>query len=147
MKKALSFVLLLTGLTLLPTGANAQRRAPADEGVRAELQKMADAWNAANLTGHVAPYADSATMMGGRGPIVGRDTIQAALKRSFWRDNKPTQRLRFEQVAVRPLGERHALATGHFILTAADGKETGGWFTTVWQLSEGRWRIIHDHSS
>ena len=80
MKKALSPALLVAGLILLPAGANAQRRVSVNEGVRAELQKMAEAWNAANLAGHVAPYADSATMMGGRGPIVGRDTIEAALK-------------------------------------------------------------------
>jgi hypothetical protein len=49
--------------------------------VRRKLQSTADAWNRADLAGHVAPYADSAAFMTGRGPMIGRDKIETSLRR------------------------------------------------------------------
>src|SRR4051794_32511656 len=56
-----------------------------DAEVRRKLQSTADAWNNGVLAGHVATYADSAAFMTGRGPMIGRDKIEASLRRSFWR--------------------------------------------------------------
>ena len=57
------------------------------------------------------------------------------------------QQLRFEQLNVRPLGRDRALMTGRFFLYGGGGEERGGWYTLVWERIDGRWRIIHDHSS
>lgn len=119
-------------------------------GVRAELERtltaMADAWNAGDLAGHIAPYADSATMMTGRGPEGGRERIGEMLSRAFWRDGRPLQQLRFEQVLVRPIGERGAVVTGRFILSGGGRDDQSGRFTTVWERTADGWRIVHDHS-
>lgn len=108
---------------------------------------MSDAWNAGNLAGHVAPYADSATMMTTNGLIVGRDTIAAHLRRGYWKNGKPGQQLRFEDLVVRSLGADYALSTGRFVLFGGGKPEASGHFSLVWQRIDGRWRIIHDHSS
>ena len=115
--------------------------------IRTELNAIAVAWNAADLERHVAPYADSATMMGSRGLIRGRNAVRDLLARGFWQDGKPLQQLRFEEVEVRMLGRGDAaVVTGKFILTGGGRPEASGRFTTVWELRGGRWLTVHDHS-
>ena len=133
---------------LLTAPVPGPRLARADDAeVRRKLQSTADAWNRADLAGHVAPYADSAAFMTGRGPMIGRDKIEASLRRGFWREGKPLQALRYEHVSVRALGPGHALVTGRFVLTGGARADATGWFTLVWERGPQGWREIHDHSS
>ena len=89
----------------------------AETAIPAIMNAMAEAWNNNDLAAHIRPYADSATFMGNNGPIRGRDRVGESLSRSFWRDGKAKQRLSFDRITIRPLGEYHALQTGHFLLT------------------------------
>lgn len=107
---------------------------------------MASAWNNANLAGHVAPYADSATFMV-RGPVRGRDRIRASLERSFWREGRPLQQLRFDSLTVRPTGTGHALVTGKFTLYGGGRDDRSGWFSLTYGRTAEGWKILHDHSS
>ena len=118
-----------------------------DAEVRRKLQSTADAWNRADLAGHVATYADSAAFMTGRGPMIGRDKIESSLRRGFWRQGKPVQTLRYEHVSVRALGRDHALVTGRFVLTGGGRDDASGWFSLVWERGPQGWEEIHDHSS
>ena len=111
------------------------------------LMASAQAWNKADLPGHIGLYADTATFMGGNGPIHGRDRVGESLAKSFWRDGKPKQTLSFDRIEVRPLGDRHALSTGHFVLTGGGEADRSGWFSLTWEKTSTGWRIIHDHSS
>jgi uncharacterized protein (TIGR02246 family) len=140
-------LLLATALVvaLAPALASAQDHDHAEIPVL--LHQIADAWNDGDLPGHVAVYADSATFMTGRGPIVGRHRTAEALERSFFRDGRPLQQLRFEQIQVRPLGPDHALVIGRFILHGGGMDESSGWFSTIWAWTGARWETIHDHSS
>lgn len=143
MLRRVVLVLLLCG-GVVPGGVAAQS---ADSIIRSELTAIAVAWNAADIEQHVAPYADSATMMGSRGLIRGRNAIRDLLARGFWRDGKPLQQLRFEEVEVRLLGRGDAaVVTGKFVLTGGDRDEASGRFTTVWERRGGRWLTVHDHS-
>lgn len=111
------------------------------------LMASAEAWNNADLPGHIGLYTDTATFMGGNGPIQGRDRVGDSLAKSFWRDGKPKQTLSFDRIEVRPLGDRHALSTGHFVLTGGGEADRSGWFSLTWEKTSTGWRIIHDHSS
>ena len=111
------------------------------------LMASAEAWNKADLPGHIGLYTDTATFMGGNGPIQGRDRVGESLAKSFWRDGKPKQTLSFDRTEVRPLGDRHALSTGHFVLTGGGEADRSGWFSLTWEKTSTGWRIIHDHSS
>lgn len=110
------------------------------------IEATAAAWNRADLDGHVSAYADSAEFMA-PGPLVGRDRIKASLLRSFWRDGRPVQQLRYEQIQVRPLGPNFALMTGHCVLSGGGRPDYTCWFSLVWQRTPAGWKIIHDHSS
>ena len=111
------------------------------------LMTSADAWNQADLPGHIGLYTENATFMGGNGPIQGRAVVGESLAKSFWRDGKPKQKLSFDRIEVRPLGDAHALSTGHFVLTGGGEADRSGWFSLTWEKTSGGWRIIHDHSS
>ncbi len=143
-------LLLALALVALAGCAAPASLAPAPDPAAAILPAFAasaEAWNRADLAGHVAMYADSAAFMTGNGPLVGRERTAQTLERAFFRDGRPVQQLRFESIAVTRLGPAHALATGRFILSGGGEADRTGWFTTVWTYTDGAWRIIHDHSS
>jgi uncharacterized protein (TIGR02246 family) len=130
-------------------GAVAGAPAPAADPTAEILvlqDSMTSAWNNANLTGHVAPYADSATFMA-PGPLRGRDRIRASLERSFWREGRPLQQLRFDSLTVRPTGPAHALVTGKFTLYGGGRADRSGWFSLTYGRTAEGWKILHDHSS
>ena len=140
-------MLLLATVLTAAAHSTAKAQSPDTAAIRAELHAIAEAWNRADLDRHVAPYADSATMMGGRGLIWGRSEIRALLERGFWRDGKPRQQLRFEEIVIRLVGGPDAaIVTGKFILTGGDRPEVTGRFSTVWERKGGRWMTVHDHS-
>ncbi len=135
-------------LTLLATScASTSAQNDATTALPAALKASSDAWNSADLAGHIRDYADSATFMGGNGPIQGRDRVGAALAKSFWLDGKPKQQLSFDRIDVRPLGDRHALVTGHFLLTGGGEADKSGWFSLTYEKTPSGWFILHDHSS
>lgn len=138
----------LAPLALVLLAATAPLSAQGAETIiRDELEAIAVAWNNNDIERHVRPYADSATMMGSRGLIRGRNAVRDVLLRGFWRDGKALQQLRFDEVEVRMLGRGDAaVVTGRFILTGGGREEATGRFTTVWELRDGRWLTVHDHS-
>jgi ketosteroid isomerase-like protein len=140
-------VALAAALVLGAGGAEAQ----GPDATRGEIQTMLDesasAWNRGDLDGHLADNADSIAFMTRKGPIVGKAKTADALRRSFFKDGKPIQQLRFEQVTIRPLGDDHALVVGRFILDGGGQPEHSGWFSTIWERQAAGWRVIHDHSS
>jgi len=146
--RGLAVALAIAAAAVPAAAARGQMAAPSPEPeIRALLDESAAAWNRGDLDGHLADNADSITFMTGRGPITGKDKTAEALRRGFFRDGRPVQSLRFEQVTVRPLGERYALVVGRFILTGGGEQERSGWFSTVWEQRTEGWRVIHDHSS
>ena len=140
-----SFLLATIATIAVPTISRAQ--APDTAYIRTELQAIADAWNRNDLDRHVAPYADSATMMGNNGLIWGRPAIRALLERGFWREGKAMQQLRFEDIVIRLVGGNNAaIVTGKFILTGGGRADASGRFSTIWERKNGRWMTVHDHS-
>jgi ketosteroid isomerase-like protein len=146
-KFAIACAGVVTCVVLTASCATGAAQNDASTAIPAALKASSDAWNNADLAGHIRDYADTATFMGGNGPIQGRDRVGEALSRSFWRDGKPKQQLSFDRVEVRPLGERHALSTGHFLLTGGGEADKSGWFSLTWEKTGTGWRILHDHSS
>ena len=116
--------------------------------IRAMTQEAEDAWNRADLPGHLAAmYADTTTFMTPAGPQRGVAFIEDAFDQAFWVDGRPRQQLRFEEVVVRRLGGDAALETGRFVLHGGGLPEQSGRFTLVWVRTPDGWRAVHDHSS
>ena len=120
----------------------------ADEAeIRALLAASTEAFNRGDLPGHLAIYDPAITFMTKDGPRPGIAPIEAAFRQSYFRDGLPKQLLRFEQLAVRPLGADQAMATGRFVLAGGDAPDQTGWFTLIWLRTAAGWRAVHDHSS
>lgn len=120
----------------------------ADEAeIRALTTASTEAWNRGDLKGHLAIYVDSVTFMTRQGPRPGVAAIEESFTRTYFRDGKPKQQLRFEQVALRPLGRDAALETARFVLSGGGEQEQSGWFTLVWLRTADGWRAVHDHSA
>ena len=100
------------------------------------LEESASSWNRGDLDGHLADNADSISFR-----------TADALRRSFFKEGKPIQQLRFEQVTIRRLGDGFALVVGRFVLEGGGQPEHSGWFSTIWERQSAGWRVIHDHSS
>jgi uncharacterized protein (TIGR02246 family) len=146
-----SLALLLLSAACASTPAAGPSVPESWEADRAEilalLRESSDAWNRADLSGHLALYVDSVTFMTSTGPRPGVEAVRDAFSQTFWRDGRPLQRLDFEQVTIRPLDENAALQTGRFILSGGGRDEQSGWFTLVWVRTPAGWRAVHDHSS
>ena len=138
----------LASVAVLHAGsAAAQGPNVTEREIQALLDQSAASWNRGDLDGHLADNADSISFMTKQGPIVGKTKTADALRRGFFKDGKPIQQLRFEQVTIRRLGDGHALVVGRFILGGGGQPERSGWFSTVWERQAAGWRVIHDHSS
>ncbi|MGE5231524.1 MAG: YybH family protein [Deltaproteobacteria bacterium] len=114
----------------------------------AQLRRSADAWNRGDLAGFMSDYArDSATSFVEGGHVRrGWDYIRSRYAPRF-APGAARDSLRFEEVAVRPLGSAHALMTARFVLFR-DGRPTAsGPFTLVFERRPDGWKILHDHTS
>jgi ketosteroid isomerase-like protein len=137
---ALSCALLLAACAAAPQASD-------PEQMLAALRASTEAWNRGDLRGHLAIYDKSMTAMTKGGPRPGVAELERSFMRTFFRDGKPKQQLRTEQVAIRRLSADAALMTGRFVLTGGGEPEQSGWFTLVWQRTAEGWKVIHDHSS
>jgi ketosteroid isomerase-like protein len=138
---------LASAAVLHAGSAVAQGPKVTDREIQSLLDESAASWNRGDLDGHLADNADSISFMTRNGPVVGKRKTADALRRSFFKDGKPIQQLRFEQVTIRRLGDGHALVVGRFILDGGGRPEQSGWFSTIWERQAAGWRVIHDHSS
>ena len=135
-------------LALLLLAACATPQTATDEAqMLAALKASTDAWNRGSLQGHLAIYDPSVTAMTKQGPRKGIAPIEEAFSRSYFRDGKPKQQLRTEQVAIRMLSTESALMTGRFVLSGGGEPEQSGWFTLNWLRTPSGWKVVHDHTS
>ncbi len=141
----------VSGAVLLALVGCAPPRAPSPDPtaeITAMLAHAAAAWNAGDLDGFVSDYADDSTtsfMAGGR-PQYGYDWIRRNYAPRF-EVGAERDSLHFEDVAARALGPGYAVATARFVLAREDSITLSGPFTLVLQRIDGRWRILHDHTS
>ena len=139
------FILLLAACLASPLASAGWA---ADEAeIRQALAASVEAFNRGDLAGHLAIYDPGVTFMTKDGPRPGVAPIEQAFREHYFKDGRPIQQLRFEQLAVRPLGADTALATARWALAGGGKAEQSGWFTLVWQRTAAGWRAVHDHSS
>lgn len=105
------------------------------------------AWNCADLDGHLSVYGDAVTTMTATGPREGVACIRDAFMASYFKDGAAPPQLRIGQISIRSLGENFALMTARYVLQAEGAAEQSGWTTLAWQRTPAGWRVIHDHTS
>lgn len=142
--------LLTTIVLLLSVSVFAQQSPKKQSKDEIEIRKLfnltAEGWNKGDLNQYLAYYTNDATEMLSTGPKGGVEAIEETMKKGFWKNGKPEQILRYENVLVRFLGKEGAVVTGQYVLSGNGKPDRTGWFTTVWIKTKKGWRMMHDHS-
>ena len=110
------------------------------------LEQQAQAWNAGDIDAFMAPYWHSPDLTFSSGGKVTRGW-QATRDRYHLR--YPTReamgRLTFSDIEVTEQGPNVALVLGRWRLERVE--PIGGGFTLLLRKDDGRWVIVHDHTS
>lgn len=139
-------VLVWIGTTTALTGC-APTRPDAALHVVNVLNAQADAWNRGDIDGFMAHYwnSDELTFCAGGDTLQGWSSTLAR-----YRDKYPTPqrmgRVEFDNIQLTPLSDDAALAVGRWRVER-EGDPVGGVFSLVLRRIDGRWVIVHDHTS
>ena len=138
--------LCLCGVALTGCRFETIREEDVDVSIEAMLRSIADSWNAGDLDGVMAFYADGSgtALVTPEGPVYGREAIRAVY--APWFDGGVRrERIRFEDVGVRSLPPLVGIVTGRRVPQAGSRDPSAGWFTLVVRRVGDGWRIVHDH--
>ncbi len=120
------------------------------ETVRAELegivQKQADAWNRGDIADFMNPYWHDSHLTfcsGGQTERGWENTLQRY--KTKYPDRKTMGKLVFSLLESQEIGADAVLMLGNWKLER--DKPVEGNFSLVWKRIDGKWLIIHDHSS
>ena len=127
--------------------AAADSTEPAQVAIKSVLSEQAAAWNRGDIAAFMEHYwkSDELTFSSGGQTTRG---WQATKDNYVKRYPTPEQmgELRFSQLEITVLEEHSALVLGRWQLTRKESP-VGGNFTLVMRRIDGRWLIIHDHTS
>ncbi|MFB0612776.1 YybH family protein [Aurantiacibacter poecillastricola] len=121
--------------------------------IEAVMEDSAAGWNAGDMNRFLAIYSRSpqASFVGSGGLLRGVEAMEERYREAYdWSRPDPSGRgvLTFETEDFRPLGDRHALYIGRYVLTYPDDREPATGLTSlVFAREENGWKIIADHSS
>ncbi|MBI2214455.1 MAG: nuclear transport factor 2 family protein [Acidobacteria bacterium] len=136
--------LLLVTLTLT---VSAFAESPED-AIRSLVTKQAEAWNRGDLEGFMDGYLNSDELVFTSSSRVRRGwrVTRDAYQKRYGAAKETMGTLAFSKLEVHPLGPDAAWVLGRWDL--AEPKESsGGIFTLVLQRLDGKWLIVHDHTS
>ena len=131
---------------------SADDRARIHDEIVAMLAHSAANWNRGDLDAFVADYLPGAetTYIGSRGVLRGPEAIRAAYAPRF-APGGVRDSLSFELVDVDPLAPDALNVIATYILArhvnGRDSVTARGPTSLVMRRVDGRWRIVHDHSS
>lgn len=115
--------------------------------IRAVLRDQSDAWNAGDVERFMEYYWKSDRLTFSSGGIVTRGWAETLAN---YRRRYPTPErmgtVRFDAIEVFPLGADAAMVLGEWHLEREPDALHGN-FTLVFRKIDGRWLIIHDHTS
>lgn len=112
------------------------------------LEDQVAAWNRGDLEAFMDGYWRSPDLVFTSGGNVQRgwQTTLDRYRASYGSSPETMGRLAFSDLEVHPLGDGAAWALGRWGLDN-DGKKMGGVFSLVFRAVDGRWLIVHDHTS
>jgi hypothetical protein len=110
------------------------------------LEKQAASWNRGDIPAFMDAYwrSDKLTFSSGGKTTRGWEATRDQYLKNY-PDRKTMGTLKFSELEVQSLDDHAALMLGRWHLTR--DQPVGGNFSLVWQRIDGKWVIIHDHSS
>jgi uncharacterized protein (TIGR02246 family) len=138
----------LLALLAVSAPALAQQKDDAEALIEREQQEMLDAWNRNDLDAHLKAYALDATWTTSNGLLHGKEAIKQSLIKGFKRGDDLLGDLEFGKSEYRRLSADVMMSHGSFrVFNLPSGKEIKGQSTLLWKRVDGKWLIVHDHSS
>jgi uncharacterized protein (TIGR02246 family) len=131
------------------TGCPEHSFAPADEtAIRTVLDEQRDAWNRGDLEAFMQGYHRDPAIVFTSGAKIrrGYDETLASYRKRYDTGDAKMGTLSFTDVEVTSLDADAAVVLGHFELTDTP-QASQGVFSLVFSKREGKWGIVHDHSS
>jgi beta-aspartyl-peptidase (threonine type) len=116
--------------------------------IRRELQYQELEWNAGNLDGFMSVYwqSDDLTFFSGGTVTKGWQATLDRYRKRYQEEGKEMGQLEFNDLQITALTVDHAIARGHWkVVTSKESFE--GLFTLVLKRIDGKWKIVHDHTS
>jgi uncharacterized protein (TIGR02246 family) len=140
--------LALTGAALACAAGRSDAPPSLHDQVEEMLAHAAQHWNRGDLDAFVEDYLDSArtTFIGSRGVLHGRAAIRNAYAPRF-EAGGVRDSLSFEGLEVDSLAPGVAHVLAFYVLSRGDSTVARGPTSLVLVRQDGRWRIVHDHSS
>jgi beta-aspartyl-peptidase (threonine type) len=117
------------------------------DAVRAVLRAQVDAWNRGDINAFMDHYwkSDNLTFSSrGKTTRGWQATLDSYRKRYPTREKMG--RLKLDGLEITPLGDTSAMVLGGWKVDRAN-EPVGGNFTLVLRKIDGRWVIVHDHTS
>lgn len=129
-------------------GEAADRAANPRPAIECVLDEQVAAWNRGDLEAFMDGYWRSPDLVFTSGGNVQRgwQTTLDRYRATYGNSTETMGRLAFSDLEVHPLGDGAAWALGRWALDNA-GRKIGGVFSLVFREVDGRWVIIHDHTS
>lgn len=128
-------------------GSEAAGAADPGPKVTAVLERQVDAWNAGDLETFMDGYWRSPDLVFTSGAEIQRgwQTTLERYQAAYGGSPATMGRLSFSDLEVHPLGPGVAWVLGRWAL--ARERPAGGVFSLVFREIDGRWVIVHDHTS
>jgi ketosteroid isomerase-like protein len=144
MKTMATLCLLFLGLSTL-TSAQAKDF----ETIEQLMSAQQKCWNAGNIECFMETYwhSDELRFVGKKGVTKGWQATFDKYKKSY-----PTKEamgsLAFEIKSHTDLGNEHVMTIGKWTLNFTEDKPAvSGYFSLIWKMIDGQWKIIVDHTS
>jgi ketosteroid isomerase-like protein len=118
---------------------------PAEE-IKAVFDLQREAWNEGDIDGFMAHYwkSDQLTFQSGDTRLQGWEALLARYKNRY--PEGKMGKLDFSDLIVHVFSANAACVLGRWSLRS-EGQIQQGLFTVILKRMEGRWKIIHDHTS
>lgn len=145
--KFLATILALVIATQTLT-AEDEQLSPAETAIRTVLTDQVTAWNKGDLLGFMEGYWNSKelTFYSGKEKHQGWDKTLERYQKRYQSEGKEMGKLAFEQLEVQVLNDEYAVVKGSFQVEMKQ-ETLGGLFTLVMKKIDGKWLIVHDHTS
>jgi len=136
-------ILIIACLALWSLSVNAQK----GESVRQVLNNQLAEWNIGSVEGFMKGYwkNDSLQFLTSKGITYGWENVNNNYKKSYPTKEKMGN-LDFEILSEKAIDKTHTLIIGKWKVKDAEG-ENSGYFSLLFKLIDGNWRIILDHTS
>jgi ketosteroid isomerase-like protein len=147
LRPLISFIICLAICSLSPGLVSGGQRTATDE-IRSVLDKQVAAWNRGDLEEFMEGYwrSEKLSFYSGTTRTSGWQTTLTRYRDRYQSSGREMGQLTFSEIETEILSPTSAFVRGQWKLKMS-ASEPGGLFTLVFRKLDGKWKIVHDHTS